>query len=77
MNGMTLEEAQQQLSAWMAASLAVALSQEYTIGTRKLRKADASEIRIQIEFWEARVARLTAVAQGRRPGRRITYGVPR
>lgn len=74
MAGITLQQAQAQLDAWMAASLAVATGQEYTIGTRKLRRADADEIRQQVMFWEKRVASLSAAPCRR--GMRINYGVP-
>lgn len=72
MAGMTLEQAQQQLDAWLAASLAVARKQSYSIAGRSLTLADASDIQSQIEFWEARVAKLSAALTGRG---RIRYGV--
>ncbi|MBP1064840.1 hypothetical protein JOE51_006307 [Bradyrhizobium japonicum] len=58
-----LADAQAQLAAWLAASAAVASSQSYEIetgnGRRKLQRADAAEIRQQIEFWDARVTPVT------------------
>lgn len=55
MAAFTLAEAQAQLAAWKAASLAVATGQEYQIdvsGTRrKLTRVDSAEIRAQINFW--------------------------
>lgn len=67
----TVEQAQTALSAWYAASLAVAKSQSYEIEGRKLTRVDADEIRKQIDYWEMRVA------QAKRGGRRmrIGYGV--
>lgn len=47
--------AQTQLDAWLAASLAVANNQSYSIGGRTLTRADAATIRDNIEFWEGRV----------------------
>lgn len=67
----TKEQAQAQLDAWLAASLAVARNQSYEIDGRKLTRADAGEIRKQIEFWELRLAK------ARNGGRsmRLGYGV--
>lgn len=71
MAGITLQQAQAQLDLWLAASTAVATGQEYAIGTRKLRRTDAAEIRQQIVFWERKVAQMSG-----RQGMRISYGVP-
>ncbi len=75
----TLAVAQEQLAAWLAASLAVAQGQRYAIGNRELVRADAAEIRAQITTWQGHVNRLTAEASGRAPGPlgRVLYGVPR
>lgn len=67
----TAEQAQAQLDAWLAASLAVARNQSYEIEGRKLTRADAAEIRRQINFWEGK--REAARNGGRRM--RIGYGV--
>jgi hypothetical protein len=56
--GITQTQAQAQLDAWLAASLAVAQGQEYEIAGRRLKRADAREIREQVRFWEGRVKRL-------------------
>jgi hypothetical protein len=74
--GVTLQQAQAQLAAWLAASLAVASNQEYEIdtgsaGRRRLKRADAAEIRKQIDYWRATVNALTP--NGRR---RVRYVVP-
>lgn len=78
MAGITLEQAQAQLAAWLAASTAVARNQEYEIdtgnGRRRLKRADAAEIRQQITFWEGKVQALTPVSAGGR--RRTRYVVP-
>lgn len=75
---MTLEIAQAQLATWLAASTSVAASQEYEIdtgnGRRRLKRADAAEIRQQITYWSGVVARLTPAAAGGR--RRTRYIVP-
>lgn len=75
MAGITLATAQTRLDDYLAAELAVLGNQEYTIGSgtagaRKLRRADLSEIRKGIEYWDQRVKDLTMRGQGR--GRSIT-----
>lgn len=67
----TAAQAQSQLDAWLAASLAVARNQSYEIEGRKLTRADAAEIRKQIDYWEVRIS--AAKNGGRRM--RIGYGV--
>ena len=62
MAGITLAQAQAQLDAWMAASLAVASSQSYRIGDRMLTRADAIEIRNWVIYWQGQVNALTAAA---------------
>jgi hypothetical protein len=61
---MTLAQAQAQLDAWLAASIAVAAGKEHRIGDRAVRFEDGSEIRAQIVFWQGRVNALTATAAG-------------
>jgi hypothetical protein len=74
MAGYTLAQAQAQLDAWMAASLAVAGSQRYSIGDRELTRADAGLIQQNIKFWRDEVNRLTASASGRRRTRYVVIG---
>ncbi len=63
MSGLTLEQAEAQLAAWLKASEMVSRSQAYTIatenGSRSLTRADAQEIRAQITFWDTQIQRLT------------------
>lgn len=59
MAGITLTQAQAQLDAWIAASLAVASNQSYSIAGRSLTRANASEIQRMIDYWENRVVQLT------------------
>jgi hypothetical protein len=73
----TLADAQAQLAAWEAASLALAKSQSYTISVegsqRTLTRADGAEVREMIAYWTRRVAELAA--GGRRPrSRRVVFG---
>jgi hypothetical protein len=79
MPGITLEQAQAQLDTWLAANSAVARGQEYEIdtgsgGRRRLKRADAGEIRQQIDYWDGKVKSLTPAAGGGR--RRTRYVVP-
>ena len=39
------------LDAWLAADLAVAGGQSYTIGGRSLTRANSEEIRQQVQYW--------------------------
>lgn len=76
MAGYTLETAKRHLQAWLEAELEVTTHQSYTIGTRSLTKANLSEIRKQIQFWQNEVAKLENIE--RRKGRnRIMRVVPR
>ena len=72
MAGISLAQAQAKLDAWMAADDAVAGGQSYSIGGRSLTRANAAEIRNNIDYWERRVIRLT---QGS-GGMRVRYGAP-
>ena len=64
MAGITLANAEAQLAAWLAASSAVATGQEYTIGTRTLRRADAAAITKQIDYWNGQIQRLSSGGNG-------------
>jgi hypothetical protein len=74
MAGITLEQAQQQLDTWMAASLKVASGQAYEIEGRKMTRANLAEIQSSITFWDAKVKSLTPT---RRRGARVRYVIPR
>lgn len=64
MAGITLAHAEAQLTAWLAASEAVAGSKSYTIststGSRTLTRADAEEVRRMVDYWQGWVTRLSA-----------------
>lgn len=59
MAGITLVQAESQLTLWLAADQKVASGQSYTIGNRSLTRANAREIRENIVFWDKQVKRLT------------------
>ncbi len=70
MAGITQTQAETNLTAWLAASEAVALNQSYTIGDRTLTRANAKQIMEMIEFWDGQVQRLS------RTRNRTRYVVP-
>ncbi len=57
-----LAEAVEFRDLFRTAYRAVALGQEYEIGSRKLKRADAQWLREQFEYWDAQVDGLTAGA---------------
>ncbi len=78
MAGITLAQAETNLTAWMTASEAVATGQSYSISvgssSRSLTRADAGEIREMIGYWNGMVKRLTGTAQGRGGTRYVVPG---
>ncbi len=58
MAGITLAQAEAQLTTWIAASTAVAGGQEYSIKDRSLTRTDAKEIRENITYWNSMVKQL-------------------
>lgn len=52
---LTITQAQAALDAWIAADLAVAKGQSYSMNGRTLTLANSKEIREQIQYWERRV----------------------
>lgn len=60
---LTLEQAQTALDAWIAADLAVAKGQSYSMNGRSLTLANTREIREQIQYWERRVQAFQQVIQ--------------
>lgn len=76
MAGITLDTAQKHLDAWLEAELTVTTGQSYTIGSRVLTRANLTEIRNAIDYWNKKVITLDSVgkAGGRNRVRRV---VPR
>lgn len=67
MPNITKAQAQANLDAWVAADKAIAEGgQSYSIGDRSLTRADLSEIRSQITFWQRAVNSLEAGELGKR-----------
>ena len=60
---MNLIEAQQHLQAWLDADMALATGKEFKIGSRSLSRADASEVKERIGYWQRQVNRLSGVSR--------------
>lgn len=60
---LTLTQAQTALDAWIAADLAVAKGQSYSMNGRSLTLVNTREIREQIQYWERRVSAFTQTIQ--------------
>ena len=58
MAGITQTQAETNLSAWLAASEAVASGQSYSIAGRTLTRADADQVQSMITFWDNKVKSL-------------------
>ena len=71
MAGITQAQAETNLTAWLAASEAVASNQSYTIGDRTLTRANAQHIMSMVKFWNGEVQRLS------RTRNRTRYVVPK
>lgn len=59
MAGITLAHAEANLTAWLAASEAVAAGKQHTIGQRSLTLADADEVLKMVNYWDGMVRRLS------------------
>lgn len=74
MAGITLAQAQAKLDAWLDAETAIAeRGQNYSIAGRTLSRANLSEVRESIDYWNKKVETLSASAAGTRGPR---YVVP-
>lgn len=71
MAGITLQQAETQLSAYLAAESAVLSGQAYSIGGRSVTRANLAEIRAGIDSWNARVVQLNNRTEGRSRGRTV------
>lgn len=70
MAGITLEQAETKLNAYLEAETNVLAGQSYQFQGRTLTRANLSEIRAGISSWDKRVKELSAKASGR--GRSVT-----
>ena len=69
---MDLITAKKHLQAWLDAELAISTGQSYKIGSRELKRANLSEVRKQITYWQREVSRLEG-----KGSRRVFRAVPR
>lgn len=60
----SLSDATAAVTAWMAADLAVAKGQSYSIGSRTLTRANADEITDKLNYWTGVEAQLQRSAAG-------------
>ena len=74
MAGITLEQAQAQLNAWLAASLAVSQGQSFEIAGWRLVRADAAEVMRSVQYWQQQVSLLARAASGRGRSRTVLLG---
>lgn len=74
--GITLDRAKKHLEAWLDAELSVSSGQSYSIGSRSLTRANLTEIRKQIDYWQNKVTALTITSNGGRIKRAKRY-IPR
>ena len=70
MSGITLEQAVEKLDLWMRADEAVASGQSFTYKQRSYTQADAAVIQERIEYWDAKVKKLS------RGGVRVSRIIP-
>lgn len=58
MAGITKEQAEAKLQTWMEAEEKIASGQGYSIGDRRLTRADLNTVRGEIEYWDNKVKEL-------------------
>lgn len=66
MAGITKEQAEAKLQTWMEAEEKIASGQGYSIGNRRLTRADLYTVRGEIEYWNNKVKELEAAEQSGR-----------
>ena len=80
MSGITVDIAKKHLEAWLEAELTVTSGQSYTLtstnGARTLTRANLTEIRNSIEYWEKKLKEAESSAKGRSRSR-IYRALPR
>ncbi len=68
-----LAEARADLAVWKSALRAIAIGQEYEIGSRRVTRADLPEVRKLVQYYQNLVNRLSS---GRRAGARVQRIIP-
>jgi hypothetical protein len=64
MAGIDLSTAQSKLDLWLAAEGQLMAGQSVSLDGRQVTFADLRDVRAQIDYWEAKVKRLTAQSGG-------------
>ena len=64
MAGITLVQAQTPLANWLAADVAVSSGQSYSISIRSFTRANAKEIRENIDYWDNKCQELSGDNSG-------------
>lgn len=75
MAGITIEIAQKHLDTWLDAEMAIATGQSYTIGSRRLDRANLTEVRNAITYWQNQLqkAQNAETRKGRNAAYRAVY----
>ncbi len=76
MPAITLVQAETQLALWLAADTAVASGQSYAMGDKSLTRANAAEIRKNLDYWDAKVRSLSQTGASTRTGPVIRGATP-
>lgn len=71
MAGITIEIAQKHLDTWLEAEMAIATGQSYTIGSRRLDRANLTEVRNAITYWQNQLQKAQNAES--RKGRNAAY----
>lgn len=74
MAGITLAQAETQLTAYLDAETAVLSGQSYELAGRRLTRADLDSIQTGINAWDKRVKELSSRASGVRRSRSVSPG---
>lgn len=72
MAGLTLLQAEAKLAEWMAADTDLQNGQQVKFGERFLTRADALEVRNNIDYWEKKVQEINAKETGGGRSRTVT-----
>lgn len=72
MAGIDLTTAQTMLDTWLQASISIAAGQSVTLDGRTLTRANLRDVQAQIDYWEAKVKRITTQAN-RAPLQRVVF----
>jgi hypothetical protein len=72
MAGLTLADAEGRLAGWLAADAQLQTGQTVKFNDRLLTRADAAEVRNNIDYWQKKCQELSATTGGRGRARTVT-----